>query len=366
MKRIVICADGTWNLRDQVDEDTGKRRPTNVTKIARAIKPLSQSNVHQVVFYHDGLGTRGGADKLKGGGFGEGIEDIIRNLYRNILYNYVAGDELYLFGFSRGAYTVRTLAGFMNRVGLVEKNDDYYVLDLYDCYAGQCAEGSEKWIKAHRHITEKRPCPPITMIGVWDTVGALGAPGGIGRLLDDGKHEYHDVMLNPAIENAYHAMAIDEMRTPFKPTLWQRPDNWNGKLEQAWFPGVHSNVGGSYTPDGLANEALHWIVEKAENLGLEMDSGYLEHFTPCFNSKLHDSYNFGYNLAGGKYHRPIGEFTAHGECLHQATIDRHKLFSDYRPPMLEKYLAKGNAAPYAQTMRISRGTPCPPLPERND
>jgi hypothetical protein len=193
---------------------------------------------------------------------------------------------------------------------------------------------------------------------VWDPVGALGVPGGIGRLLDDGEHEYHDVMLHPTIENAYHALAIDEMREPFRPTLWQKPAGWNGKLEQAWFPGVHSNVGGSYTPDGLANEALHWIVEKAESLGLEMDSDYLRYFTPCFNSKLHDSFSFGYNLTGGKYHRPIGELAAHGECLHQSTIDRRNLFPDYRPPMLEKYLAKGNTPPNAQTLRIPRGTPC--------
>jgi uncharacterized protein (DUF2235 family) len=363
MKRIVICADGTWNLRDQSDEDTGKRRPTNVTKIARAIRPLASDGIHQVAFYHDGLGTRGGADKFKGGGMGDGIEDVIRNLYRNILYNYVDGDELYFFGFSRGAYTVRTLAGFMNRVGLIEKDDDYYVLDLYECYADECAEDSDRWRKAHRNITSKRPCPPIKMIGVWDTVGALGVPGALGRLLDSGKREYHDVMLNDSIQNAYHALAIDEMREPFKPTLWRKPVDWLGVLEQAWFPGVHSDVGGSYTPDGLANEALHWVVEKAENLGLEMDTEYLKFFRPCFNSTLHNSYGFGYGIVGDKYHRPIGEYSADGECLHQATIDRRSLLPDYRPPMLEKYLSMGNAAPYAQTERVERGTPCPPLSE---
>lgn len=366
MKRIVICADGTWNLRDQADEETGKRRPTNVTKIARAIKPLSQAGVHQVVLYHDGLGTRGGSDKFKGGAFGEGIEDVIRSLYRNILYNYVEGDELYFFGFSRGAYTVRTLAGFMNRIGLVEKDDDYYVLDLYECYAGRCDETSEKWLKAHRNVNNKRSCPPIRMIGVWDTVGSLGAPGVIGKYLTGGKYDYHDVMLNQTVENAYHALAIDEMREPFKPTLWQKPPGWSGNLEQAWFPGVHSNVGGSLTPDGLANEALHWIVEKAENLGLEMDFNYLNFFTPCFNSKLHDSFSFGYEIIGDKYHRPIGEALAHGECLHQSTIDRRNFFPKYRPAMLEKYLAMGNTPPNAQTHRIPRGTPCPPLPDWND
>ena len=125
MKRIVICADGTWNLRDQVDEKTGKRRPTNVTKVARAVQPCDERGVHQVVFYHDGVGTRGRLDKLTGGAFGHGMEDNIRNLYRSIVYNFTAGDELYLFGFSRGAFTVRSLAGFLSKVGLIEKDDDY-------------------------------------------------------------------------------------------------------------------------------------------------------------------------------------------------------------------------------------------------
>src|SRR5688500_5511848 len=102
MKRIVICADGTWNVRDQVDEKTGKRRPTNVTKVARAVRQRAKNGVDQVVVYHDGLGTNGGVDKFTGGAFGDGIEDNIRNLYRSILYNYASGDELFFFGFSRG------------------------------------------------------------------------------------------------------------------------------------------------------------------------------------------------------------------------------------------------------------------------
>src|SRR5690348_14290662 len=104
MKRLVICADGTWNLRDQVDKESGKRRPTNVTKLARAVLPRAPDGVEQVVIYHDGVGTKGGLDKFTGGAFGDGIEDNVRALYRSILYNYVPGDELYLFGFSRGAF----------------------------------------------------------------------------------------------------------------------------------------------------------------------------------------------------------------------------------------------------------------------
>lgn len=108
MKRIVICADGTWNLRDQIDDETGKRRPTNVTKVARAVRSRDRHGVDQVVFYHDGVGTRGPLDKLTGGAFGDGMEENVRNLYRSIVYNFEDGDELFFFGFSRGAFTVRT------------------------------------------------------------------------------------------------------------------------------------------------------------------------------------------------------------------------------------------------------------------
>ena len=324
MKRIVICADGTWNVRDQVDKESGKRRPTNVTKTARAILPRANDGVDQVVFYHDGLGTQGPMDQMTGGAFGTGIEDNIRNLYRAIVYNYEVGDELYFFGFSRGAFTVRTLAGFMNLVGLVEKDDDYYVPEIYRCYEKNQRPGSREWEDAFHNVDGTRPCPEIRFVGVWDTVGALGAPGVIGKVASafkGNKYAYHDVGLNEHIVNAYHALGIDERRKPFVPTLWTRPDSWAGKLEQAWFPGVHSNVGGGYKPDGLANEALHWIVSKAYAVGLDIDWDYLNHFEPHSDSKLHDSMSLKYRLLGsGK--RTIGNYKQHGECIHQAAIDR--------------------------------------------
>lgn len=324
MKRIVICADGTWNMRDQVDEETGKRRPTNVTKVARAVRSRDSRGVDQVVFYHDGLGTRGAMDKLTGGAFGTGIEDNVRNLYRSILYNHEPDDELYFFGFSRGAFTVRTLAGFMNFVGLIEKEGDYYVPEIYDCYEKNCGEGTAEWKKAFRNIKDRTACPPIRFIGVWDTVGALGAPGVIGKVASvfgGNKYTYHDVGLNERIQNAYHALAIDERRKPFAPTLWSKPAGWTGKVEQAWFPGVHSNVGGGYKPDGLANEALHWIVSKAEALGLEIDHAYLDKFEPHYESTLHDSMTLKYRLFG-PFSRPIGQRQIDGECVHDAAIKR--------------------------------------------
>ena len=357
MKRLIICADGTWNLRDQTDEKSGRRRPTNVTKIARAILARSPSGIDQVVYYHNGVGTDGGIDKYSGGAFGSGIEDNVRDIYRFLVYNYVSGDEIYLFGFSRGAFTVRTVCGFLNQVGLLQKDDDYYVPEIYGCYESRHPRGSDQWNHAFRKVRNHQAAPPIRMLGVWDTVGALGAPGVIGQLFNGKKYQYHEISLNPHIEHAYHAMALDERRDAFRPSLWDLPVGWQGKVEQAWFTGVHCNVGGGYGLDGLANEALHWMVEKAEQLGLAFDNTYLAHFRPCFNSTLNDSMT-GMYRAMGSFERKIGLHRAAGECVHQSLLDRHSHPpSQYEPKNLQDYLA-GPPLPIVNTTRVSRGVAC--------
>lgn len=348
MKRIVVCADGTWNVRDQRDEH-GLRKPSNVTKVARAVRPRDQHGIDQVVFYHDGIGTRGPLDKLTGGAFGAGIEDNVRNLYRFIVYNYEPGDEIFLFGFSRGAFTVRTLCGFMSFAGLVEKDDDFWVPDLYACYERRQGPDSERWQKIHKRIVGKRPCPAIRMVAVWDTVGALGAPGVIGKVagaVHGNKYAYHDVTLTPFIQNAFHALAIDERRVPFKPDLWIRPAGWSGHLEQGWFPGVHSNVGGGCSPDGLANVALHWIADKARGLDLELDGTYLGHYQPHPDSTLHDSMSLKYRVFG-THLRPIGLHPADGEFVHTAAMERWQRVPDYRPRNLREFLDKSGTLPAA-------------------
>jgi len=322
MKRLILCADGTWNQADQIDKETGKRRPTNVTKIARAILPRTTQGINQIVFYHDGIGTSGGAlDRHTDGAFGHGMEDHIRDLYRFLVFNYVPGDEIYLFGFSRGAFTVRSLAGFLHCVGLLEKDDDYYTPELYQLYEKQIAPDSAEWNHAHRNVKNKRPAPPIHFIGVWDTVGALGAPGLMGQVLNRKKYQYHRADLNSSIRRAYHALALDERRKPFAPTLFTKPAGWIGELIQAWFSGVHTNIGGGYDPDGLANEALHWIVKKATAAGIAVDSTYLGHFEPHYNSKLRDSMTLMYYLMGPII-RPVGDHAIDGERIHVSAQDR--------------------------------------------
>ena len=304
MKRIVLCADGTWNEPEQVDQQTGKRKPSNVMKLARAVKPTAGDGIEQVVYYHEGLGTGGPLDKFTGGAFGDGMEANILSLYRFLVYNYAPGDQLYFFGFSRGAFTVRSLAGLMAKIGLVNKGDDFYAPELYKVYEKQAKEGSDEWTLAHHHIESIRPCPTIDFIGVWDTVGALGAPGALGQLFNRHKYDYHDVGLNPAITRAFQALAIDERRKPFAPSLWSRPAGWTGDLEQRWFAGVHTNVGGGCNPDGLANIALQWMVGKAQAAKLDLDASYLAHYTPHADSVMKDSFSAMYQLMGA-YVRPI-------------------------------------------------------------
>jgi uncharacterized protein (DUF2235 family) len=369
VKRIVICADGTWNERDQINKETKRPRPTNVTKVARAVRSRGRDGIDQVVFYHDGIGTRGATDKLTGGAFGHGMEANIRVLYRFIVYNYEPGDELYFFGFSRGAFTVRSLAGFMHKVGLIEKDDDYYLPEIYDCYERDRGPGTPEWTWAFHNVKGTRPCPPILFIRVWDTVGALGAPGLLGQVFYRNKYKYHDVGLRPAIQHAYQALAIDEHRKPFAPNLWTRPAGWSGDVEQAWFAGVHSNIGGGYAPDGLANEALHWIVEKAEALGLGFDEAYLAHFLPCFNARLHDSMTAMYKVMG-PFVRELGRHAADGEAIHQSALDRLSLPAcGYAADNLRAGLNGTPPLRVVTTNRIARGTPCadlaPPMSSTN-
>ena len=356
MKRIVICADGTWNEPERKDEKSGRPQPTNVLKVARAVLPRSTAGVDQIVYYHEGVGTLGKVDKWTGGALGHGMEKNVRSLYRFLVYNYEANDELFLFGFSRGAFTVRTLSGFMNKVGLLQKDDEFYTPEVYGLYESSIPMDSEEWKLAFRHIKDTRPCPLIKFIGVWDTVGALGPPGIFGQLFNPNKYKYHDIELHPAILNAYHALAIDERRKPFAPSLWKRPPGWSGALEQVWFAGVHSNIGGGYHPDGLANEALHWMVEKAETLGLEFDKQYLEHYRPCFNSLLQNSMSTMYKTMG-PHDRVIG--TSDAEAVHQSVFDRVNLREcKYDPANLRGYLSGARRDAAVNTTRIQRGTPC--------
>ena len=242
----------------------------------------------------------------------------------------------------------------MKRFGLLQKADDFFVPELFRAYQLRRDTASIRKDVKFRRMGTPRPCPPIKFMGVWDTVSALGWPGKLRRAARRKRHGFHDVELGNHIKNAYQALAIDEQRVPFAPLMWTRPSGWRGNLQQVWFAGVHCSCGGGYSPDGLANEALHWMIEKAETHGLEFDSPYLAHFKPCFNSTQHKSMTLYYRVLG-KLIRVIGQHRLDGEAVHQSALDRlHEPRLAYKPKNLLTALEGVPALPIENTLRIAR------------
>ncbi len=329
-KRIIICADGTWNTPDQTDRREEVRKPSNVVKLARAVLPQASDGANQVVFYDMGVGTDEGiSNKILGGALGKGLTKNILDCYQFIVHNYNPGDDIFLFGFSRGAYTVRSLAGFIGRCGLLTKADAYYIPDAFNHYRLKIPNPvNEENIRIFREgVKYKSRTTPTTdvdieFLGVWDTVGALGIPS-IFSLKERKKHNFHDVKLGKNVKNAYHALAIDEMRKPFAPTLWEFQNFPDQTMEQVWFAGVHTNIGGGYDNDGLANCALRWMLNKAKLSGLEVDEKFLEPYGCCPSGEIRDSMTPAYRLLG-KHLRPIGKQPNGNESVHKTAINRLK------------------------------------------
>lgn len=339
MKRIIICADGTWNTPDQ--EDREKRKPSNVVKTARAIVPIAPDGIPQIVYYHTGIGTHKSlSDRVLGGGMGRGISENIINCYRFLVHNYASGDELFLFGFSRGAYTVRSLAGLIDNLGLLPKSNIFYLKEAYDCYRNSVKKSKEVEVFQQKYGCKKIK---IKFIGVWDTVGALGIPNiGFGFLYNfffKSKHNFHNVKLGENIENAFHALAIDERRKTFAPALWEINNKSSQILEQVWFPGVHTNIGGGYEKDGLANISFQWMKKKAETLGLYFDEEFTKHYKPYFGHELRNSLSLWYRLLGTSQ-REIGMKENANETVHNSAFLRFRERSNYRPKNLINYMER--------------------------
>ena len=221
-KKLIVCADGTWNS-DNNETDPGFPGATNVTKIARSLLPTDKDGVQQVVRHIDGVGSEVGI-KVRGGAVGRGLFRNVLAGYRFLYQNYEEGDEIFLFGFSRGAYTARSLAGLVRNSGLLKRGDESFeeeAVEIYRDYAPETApdgERSTRFRAAHSWEAE------IDFIGVWDTVGALGIPGldGSFRVLKGLDWQFHDVTLSSRVKKAFHALAIREHRAEFMPTLWRK------------------------------------------------------------------------------------------------------------------------------------------------
>jgi len=338
-KRIVFCADGTW-------DSSGNN--TNVYRIFKAL----QTTADQVPYYDDGVGADGlPLDKLIGGAFGVGLFQKIKDGYSKIAQVYEKDDQLFLFGFSRGAYTARCLAGMIAVCGLPTANfTDQVVETAFQAYRNkdQRAELLAQLNKNCDLFNAK-----LAMVGVWDTVGSLGIPaifGGVSPLI----YGFLDTNLHPNVLHAYQALAIDERRGEFPATLWtsQAPGQ---TLEQVWFCGVHSDVGGSYPddPDGtaLSDLTLGWMMSKASALGLQFAPSVQTHFALPMEPKLaldtkHESWNV---LWGFPKRRSI----AANSTLANSVSIRCEHDSSYRPENLT-FAGSDPAASYSKTSVVSQ------------
>lgn len=293
MKRIVILIDGTWNKE-------GAGADTNVAKLDRGkkiitqafIKPEATGGIGQHVYYHDGVGSEGDlTQRLLGGAIGLGLKKIIRDVYEFLVSDYTADDEIYIFGFSRGAYAARALAGLIGASGIQRQNDKDEFEIAWDHYRvapsvrqqpQTASAGDRTTLDTYNGLVQRQTfhdTRTITCVAVWDTVGSYGVPAGIGlaplaryfTLLTLG---FHDTSFGEHVEVGLHAVAVDEHRRPFVPTFWTIPKGQQpkGHVEQTWFAGAHCNVGGGYPQTGLSDEALVWMIARVQTLtNLEFD-----------------------------------------------------------------------------------------------
>ncbi len=344
MKRLVVCCDGTW-------QNLETSHPTNVIKITQAIKPIASDGKEQSVFYHEGVGAGGNTDlekkseRIFGGFFGKGIDRNIQEGYRFLSLNYNSGDEIYLFGFSRGSYTVRSLVGMIYNSGLLPRHQIRRIPQAYELYRDPLKPDTAKMVQFREQFKSDRV--PITLLGCWETVGSLGVPDLNPFLPFDQwkneKYQFHDVKLSPIIKNALHGVAIDEPRRTFSVTPMQkslRPEAANQRILQIWFPGDHNSVGGGdEVKQGLADGALKWMMESVAEfgLGLEFDGstitdGVNANAAIAFPSRQEGLIGKLISLTG-THIREIENF----EDLHESVKQRWRDRSDYRPANLEKY-----------------------------
>jgi hypothetical protein len=310
MKRIVVLIDGTWD-----EEGTGVN--TNVAKLhqgwgnanKRLIKAMAADGTRQNVFYHPGVGTEPDlVKKLLGGAIGLGLKKIIRECYQAVVEQYEHSDEIYIFGFSRGAFAARALAGLIGASGIRRQNDDAGFEVAWNHYrvkpeardAPQSA-GDRKAVDAYNTLAARNDIHQdraIKCVGVWDTVGSYGVPAGVGlgrlaRYWTLWKLGFHDTRFGDHIDVGLHALAVDEKRRPFVPTFWTmaKGAHLHGIVEQAWFAGVHGNIGGGYKDAGLSDEALAWMISRVAALtGLEFDTANVQSLlSPDIGGEVYDS-----------------------------------------------------------------------------
>ncbi|CAG8954480.1 hypothetical protein HYFRA_00004392 [Hymenoscyphus fraxineus] len=314
-KRLVLCCDGTWMdsgdayTKPSANNPQAKlQTPSNVTRICRALSKVGRDGVNQIIYYHAGVGTSPGVMSSLTGALGKGISEHVREAYSFIATNYTSGDEIILVGFSRGAFTARSVAGMIENIGLLTRAgmDSFYAIfkdqenfrtpEYEDMFPNIPFSNKPKGPHKAREYKNRledlgltrvydandfRIC--VTAIAVWDTVGSLGIPSVpilsvVGSSQSTHEYKFYNTNLNGTVKHAFQALALDEQRKTFRPAVWERKSmdkTDRCDLRQVWFPGAHSNIGGGYDDQGMANISLAWMMDQLASIGVTFLDEYI-------------------------------------------------------------------------------------------
>ncbi len=368
MKRLAVFLDGTWN-------EPGDN--TNVWRLRSMVSHRDDQQNAQLAYYDAGVGTHW-YDRLRGGAAGVGLSQNIREAYQWLVEHYDDGDEIYVFGFSRGAFTARSLAGMIAKCGLMIPGSPMPVLQLYERYERDDARAlyrlpktpekvaqldqEDRWIAQFSRQVRTR------FIGVWDTVGALDVKLFRNRREKRGEHNRHFIRTSRFFDHACQALAIDEHRKAYPISMWydfipeQAPDKKHEPppvVEQRWFAGAHSNVGGGYRNDSLPQIPLHWIQQKAAEAGLHFRHQVQlfgnEHEAPVVDSYkkflkgVYRAVKFGkrHYREIGKDREPVtnGWIEPHYETIDASVFEKWRSDDAYRPENVRRWIEKHGLNP---------------------
>ncbi len=367
-KNIVVLSDGTG-------QEGGRGHDSNVYKLMRMLEDRTE---RQIVFYDQGIGTD--KRKITGNIAGAGFSENLLECYRFIYESYQAGDKIYLFGFSRGAATVRSLANFIHYFGILPKSRPELIQRAYALYkigredvvadVGEALkkleENMPQGVKNLRALTETiiRGKPlnekstefvhahpnqwaSVEFLGVWDTVPALGLPAAVidtfVNYIPGWKHRFHDFALHPSVKNAYQAISIDDDRKWFQPTIWDSYNEEYQKVEQVWFSGAHTDIGGGFNEAGLSDITLEWMVQKAVSHGVKLYLRSIKYWNFCIAPDATDKLHSPRAGAGKAYPYQERKWSRAAQktfgmpVIHQSVLDRVKCIEGYSPWILEKF-----------------------------
>jgi len=314
-KNMVIFSDGTG-------QEGGEGYNTNIYKLFNMIEDRTR---RQVAFYDRGIGT--GWRKVTGNIGGMGLSRNIKQCYRFIFDHYEAGDEIFLFGFSRGAATVRSLSSFIHYFGILPKSRPELIGKAYKIYRikddTRRKEKADEFVRKHHNMWAR-----IKFIGCYDTVAALGLPFKSASVILDGipcfRHRFHNFRLSESVENAYQALAIDDERKTFFPVYWDRELLDYQTVQQVWFCGMHTDVGGGYKEQNLSDIPLVWLTGKAIRHGLLLYPRHKVQIDEDINGTMHDSRGTWITRF---YRRQVRTWDVNQQgkpVIHQSVLERKK------------------------------------------